>query len=100
VLNNRPSAITRKLVMKKSADRPRPLDVRAALAIAAAAAAPLVALNEIIPAPAAVVTAEPSDSAVPDPSGGSGGNSPYSPQYSYVDDFDYASLGDAAGGGG
>jgi hypothetical protein len=86
--------------MKKGAYRLRSLDGRtalAALAIAAAAAAPAVALNEIIPAPATVVTAEPSDPAVEDPSGGTSGNSPL---YSYVDDFDYTSLGDAAGGGG
>lgn len=86
---------------RTGADRPRPLDIRvvlAALAIAAVAA-PVVALNEIIPPPAAMVTAEPNDPAVPDPSGGSGGYSPYSPQYSY-DTFDYTSLGGGGGGGG
>jgi hypothetical protein len=82
---------------RTGADRRRPLDKRvvlAALAIAAAAAAPMVALNEIIPSPAAMVTAQPNDPAVPDPSGGSGS------QDSYYDTFDYTSLGDAAGGGG
>jgi hypothetical protein len=85
------------------ADRPRPLDKRvvlAALAGAAAVAAPVVALNEIIPPPGALVTAEPNDPAVPDPSGGSGVYSPYSSPSSYYDTFDYTSLGDASGGGG
>lgn len=88
---------------RTGADRPRPLEIRvvlAALAIAAAVAAPVVALNEIIPPPAAMVTAEPNDAAVPDPSGGSGDYSPYSPQYSYYDTFDYTLLGGGGGGGG
>jgi hypothetical protein len=90
-------------MIRTSAGRPRPLDLRTvllALAIGAAVAAPVVALNEIVPPPAAMVTAEPNDPAVPDPSGGSGGYSPYSPQYSSYDTFDYTSLGDAGGGGG
>ena len=90
-------------MITSSAGRPRPVDLRAVLTglvIAAAAAAPVVAFNEIItPAPTSV-TAEPNDPAVPDPSGGSGGYSPYSPQYSNYDGFDYTSLGDAGGGGG
>jgi hypothetical protein len=83
---------------RTGADRPRPLDVRtalAALAVAAAVAAPVVALNEIIPPPATMVTAEPNDPAVPDPADGSGGYSPY-----YYDTFDYTSLGGGGGGGG
>jgi hypothetical protein len=90
-------------MIKTSARRPRPLDVRtalAALAITAAIAAPVVAFNELVPPPAAMVTAEPTDPAVPDPSGGSGANSPYSSPYSAYDGFDYTSLGDAGGGGG
>jgi hypothetical protein len=78
---------------RTGARRARPLDMRvvlAALAIGAAVAAPVVALNEIIPPPAAMVNAEPNDPAVPDPSGGSGA----------YDTFDYTSLGDAGGGGG
>jgi hypothetical protein len=88
---------------RTGADRLRLLDKRvalAALAIAGAVAAPLVALNEIIPPPATMVTAEPNDPAVPDPAGGAGGYSPYSSPYSYYDDFDYTSLGGGGGGGG
>jgi hypothetical protein len=82
-------------MIRRSAGRPRPLDLRTvliALAVAAAVAAPVVAFNEIIPSPSTPVTAEPNDPAAPDPSGGPGG-------YSY-DSFDYTSLGDAGGGGG
>ena len=87
--------------------RPRLLDLRAALAalaIAATAAAPVVAFAEATHPAKIAVSAEPNndDPAIPDPSGGSGGYSPYSPQYDYTyfDDFDYASLGAGGGGGG
>ena len=87
---------------KTTVGRIPPLDVRvavAALAVAALAVAPaVVALTETIHPATITVSADPSPDPAPDP-GGSGGYSPYAPQYNY-DWSDTAWMGSDAGGGG